>query len=192
MLAAAAGRIPVIVDGFIVAAAALLACSLDANVREYLIPSHRSREPGHMVALRALGLDPMFDLDLRLGEASGSGACNSLRRGGHPHGRRDEDLRRSRRFDRRRRFGRNVISRALEAIRYFTVLPLGRGTEQAPPGTELFVYLAPIGAVVGGLAGAAALGAGTFRAPRDRGRRRLRALDRTDRGAACRRFSGCE
>ena len=72
MLAAAAARIPVVIDGFIVAAAALVAQALEPNVQGYLIPSHRSREPGHIVALRALGLEPLFDLDLRLGEASGA------------------------------------------------------------------------------------------------------------------------
>ncbi|HEY1729359.1 MAG TPA: nicotinate-nucleotide--dimethylbenzimidazole phosphoribosyltransferase [Candidatus Baltobacteraceae bacterium] len=72
MLAAAASRTPVVVDGFIVTAAALLAKALDPNVASYLIASHRSREAGHTIALRALGLEPLLDLDMRLGEATGA------------------------------------------------------------------------------------------------------------------------
>ena len=59
-------------DGFIVAAAALLARAIAPTSIEYCIAAHRSRELGHAVALRALGLSPLFDLDLRLGEASGA------------------------------------------------------------------------------------------------------------------------
>jgi nicotinate-nucleotide--dimethylbenzimidazole phosphoribosyltransferase len=72
MLAAAEERVPVVLDGFIVAAAALLARGLDADVTAYLIASHLSKEPGHLVALRALRLEPLLDLDLRLGEATGA------------------------------------------------------------------------------------------------------------------------
>jgi len=72
MLAAAAARTPVVIDGFIVTAAALLARALDPNVSAYLIASHRSREAGHTIALRALGLEPLLDLDMRLGEATGA------------------------------------------------------------------------------------------------------------------------
>jgi nicotinate-nucleotide--dimethylbenzimidazole phosphoribosyltransferase len=72
MLAGAAEGIPVVLDGFIVTAAALLAQALDPNVTDYLIASHRSKEVGHHIALRALGLEPLFDLDMRLGEATGA------------------------------------------------------------------------------------------------------------------------
>lgn len=72
MLAAASGRIPILLDGFIVSAAALLAAKIDPNVLDYCIAAHRSRELGHGIALRGLGLVPLFDLDLRLGEASGA------------------------------------------------------------------------------------------------------------------------
>ncbi len=72
MLAAAARCIPVVVDGFICAAAALVACGLEAGVREYLIASHQSVEPGHQAILRHLGLKPIFNLDLRLGEGTGA------------------------------------------------------------------------------------------------------------------------
>jgi nicotinate-nucleotide--dimethylbenzimidazole phosphoribosyltransferase len=72
ILAAASHRIPILLDGFIVAAAALLADAADPNAIGYCIAAHRSREVGHAVALRHLGLVPLFDLDLRLGEGSGA------------------------------------------------------------------------------------------------------------------------
>jgi nicotinate-nucleotide--dimethylbenzimidazole phosphoribosyltransferase len=71
ILGAAARRCPVILDGLIATAAALLAVSLVPAVRAYLIAGHRSIEPGHSIALNALGLTPVLDLDLRLGEGSG-------------------------------------------------------------------------------------------------------------------------
>ena len=72
LLAAARERIPVLLDGFIVSAAALLAKAIDPESVGYCIASHRSRELGHAVALKALGLVPLLDLDLRLGEGSGA------------------------------------------------------------------------------------------------------------------------
>ncbi|MGZ3499656.1 MAG: nicotinate-nucleotide--dimethylbenzimidazole phosphoribosyltransferase [Vulcanimicrobiaceae bacterium] len=72
MLAAAARRTPIVLDGFIVAAAALLAQRIDPAVIGYCVASHRSRELGHAFVLRELGLQPLLDLDLRLGEASGA------------------------------------------------------------------------------------------------------------------------
>jgi nicotinate-nucleotide--dimethylbenzimidazole phosphoribosyltransferase len=72
MLAAAEARIPVVLDGFIVTAAALIAADIAPNVREYLIAAHRSQEPGHVIALETLHLEPLLDLDLRLGEATGA------------------------------------------------------------------------------------------------------------------------
>jgi nicotinate-nucleotide--dimethylbenzimidazole phosphoribosyltransferase len=72
MLAAAEARIPIVLDGFIVAAAALIAADIAPNVRDYFIAAHRSEEPGHGLALGALHLEPLLDLDLRLGEASGA------------------------------------------------------------------------------------------------------------------------
>jgi nicotinate-nucleotide--dimethylbenzimidazole phosphoribosyltransferase len=71
MLGAAARRCPVVLDGLIATAAALLAVGLVPAVREYLIAGHRSVEPGHTVALNALGLEPVLDLELRLGEGTG-------------------------------------------------------------------------------------------------------------------------
>lgn len=72
MLAAASARLPIVLDGFIVAAAALLAFRIEPNVAGYFIAAHRSQELGHALALDALGLQPLLDLDLRLGEASGA------------------------------------------------------------------------------------------------------------------------
>lgn len=65
-------RIVVLLDGFITGAAALAAIRIEPRVREVLIASHRSPEPGHVYALEALGLDPLLDLNLRLGEGSGA------------------------------------------------------------------------------------------------------------------------
>ncbi len=71
-LGAAARRIPVVVDGFISAAGALIAAALCPAVRPYLIASHLSVERGHGPVWEALGLRPLLDLDLRLGEGSGA------------------------------------------------------------------------------------------------------------------------
>ena len=72
LLAAAQRRIPVVLDGFIVAAAALIAHAIAPEAIGYCIAAHRSREPGHAVALQRLRLAPLLDLDLRLGEGSGA------------------------------------------------------------------------------------------------------------------------
>lgn len=69
---AAALRAPVVLDGFIATAAALVAAALAPAVRDYLFAAHRSQEPGHAVQLQHLGLTPLFDLGLRLGEGSGA------------------------------------------------------------------------------------------------------------------------
>lgn len=73
ILGAAAARIPVVLDGFIAGAAALIAVGLQPSCRDYLIASHRSVEEGHRVILDHLSLKPLLDFDLRLGE--GTGAC---------------------------------------------------------------------------------------------------------------------
>lgn len=72
ILAAAAHRRPVMVDGFISTAAAMIAVGLAPQVRPYLISAHRSQERGHRVMLEWLGLEPLLDLDLRLGEGTGA------------------------------------------------------------------------------------------------------------------------
>jgi nicotinate-nucleotide--dimethylbenzimidazole phosphoribosyltransferase len=71
-LGAAAERAVVVLDGFITGAAALVAARLDPAVTGYLVASHRSPEPGHGPVLEALGLEPLLDLGLRLGEGSGA------------------------------------------------------------------------------------------------------------------------
>jgi len=65
-------RVPVLLDGYAATVAALAAVRLDPAVAEVLIASHRSAEPGHRLALEELGLEPLLDLRLRLGEASGA------------------------------------------------------------------------------------------------------------------------
>jgi nicotinate-nucleotide--dimethylbenzimidazole phosphoribosyltransferase len=65
-------RIVVLLDGFITGAAALAAIAIEPTVRDVLIASHRSPEPGHAHVLESLGLEPLLDLGLRLGEGSGA------------------------------------------------------------------------------------------------------------------------
>jgi nicotinate-nucleotide--dimethylbenzimidazole phosphoribosyltransferase len=72
MLGAAAHRVPVLIDGFISGAAALLAAELCPAVRRYLIAAHVSVEIGHRVILERLELLPLVTLDLRLGEGTGA------------------------------------------------------------------------------------------------------------------------
>jgi len=72
MLAAAARSIPVVLDGFISGAAALIAYTLNPQVKDYLIASHLSTEHGHRVCLDHIGLQPLIDLNLRLGEGTGA------------------------------------------------------------------------------------------------------------------------
>ena len=72
MLAAASRRVPVLIDGFISTAAAMLAVQLAPQARPYLIAAHRSQENGHALMLAHLGLQPLLDLGLRLGEGSGA------------------------------------------------------------------------------------------------------------------------
>lgn len=69
---AAALGIPVVLDGFISTAAALVAVRCDSSVGDWLLASHASQERGHRRALAELGLTPLFDLGLRLGEGSGA------------------------------------------------------------------------------------------------------------------------
>lgn len=71
VLEAARSGTPVVLDGYAVGAAALAATRLDPLAAEHLIAGHRSAEPGHALVLAELGLEPLLDLRLRLGEASG-------------------------------------------------------------------------------------------------------------------------
>lgn len=77
-LAAAAARIPVVMDGMISGAAALVATAIAPDVRDYIVAGHRSVEPGHHTILEMLELEPLLDLRLRLGEGSGAALGLSL------------------------------------------------------------------------------------------------------------------
>ena len=72
MIAAAARRVPVVVDGFISTAAAMIAVGLAPDVINYLFCAHESVEIGHRAMHRHLGLSPLLDLELRLGEGTGA------------------------------------------------------------------------------------------------------------------------
>ena len=72
MLGAASHRIPVVIDGFISGAAALVATGLCPGVKEYLFASHLSAENGHRICLEHLGLQPILNLEMRLGEGTGA------------------------------------------------------------------------------------------------------------------------
>jgi nicotinate-nucleotide--dimethylbenzimidazole phosphoribosyltransferase len=72
ILGAASMKKPILVDGFISTAGALIAAHLAPLSREYMIASHRSMEKGHQIALDCLGKKPLLDLDLRLGEGTGA------------------------------------------------------------------------------------------------------------------------
>lgn len=70
-LGAAAMRRPILIDGFIASAAALIACRLKPETRNFMIASHGSAEPGSRAVLDALGLEPLLTLGMRLGEGTG-------------------------------------------------------------------------------------------------------------------------
>ncbi|MDI6758116.1 MAG: nicotinate-nucleotide--dimethylbenzimidazole phosphoribosyltransferase [Candidatus Omnitrophota bacterium] len=72
ILAAVAKRVPVVIDGFISGAAALIAYQLKPEVKDFIIASHCSVEKGHKIILDYLGLKPILNLDLRLGEGTGA------------------------------------------------------------------------------------------------------------------------
>jgi len=78
ILGAAAGAVPVVLDGFVTAAAALVAARLSPTLPPRLIASHRSTEPGHGVVLEELHLEPLLDLRMRLGEGSGAALALQL------------------------------------------------------------------------------------------------------------------
>ncbi len=78
ILGAAANRVPVMIDGFISGAAALIAVGLCPQVKDYLIAGHVSVEPGHKYLLDYLGLKPLLDLSMRLGEGTGAALAMAL------------------------------------------------------------------------------------------------------------------
>jgi nicotinate-nucleotide--dimethylbenzimidazole phosphoribosyltransferase len=71
-LACAARRMPVVMDGFISGASAVLACRICPEVVNYIIPSHGSAEPGAKVIMKELGMEPMLYMNMRLGEGTGA------------------------------------------------------------------------------------------------------------------------
>lgn len=71
ILAAASHKTPVVIDGFISGAAALVAFKIEPKVKDYMIAAHKSQEGGHKIILEHIGLRPLLDLDLRLGEGTG-------------------------------------------------------------------------------------------------------------------------
>jgi nicotinate-nucleotide--dimethylbenzimidazole phosphoribosyltransferase len=78
ILAAVAHRVPVVIDGFISGAAALVAYRLEPKTKDYMIAAHCSVEQGHRAALAYLGLKPVLDLNLRLGEGTGAALAMSI------------------------------------------------------------------------------------------------------------------
>jgi len=78
VLGCAANKIPVVVDGFISTAGALIASELHPNLRDYLFAAHESVEVGHRFMLERLGARPILDLDLRLGEGTGGALAMPL------------------------------------------------------------------------------------------------------------------
>ncbi|MBU3933809.1 MAG: nicotinate-nucleotide--dimethylbenzimidazole phosphoribosyltransferase [Candidatus Omnitrophica bacterium] len=78
ILSGASHRIPVVIDGFISGASALIAYHLEPKIKDYLIAAHCSVEQGHKIVLDYMGLKPLLDLDLRLGEGTGSALAISL------------------------------------------------------------------------------------------------------------------
>lgn len=87
MIGAAANRVPVVLDGYISTVAALLAVLIEPKVKDYLIASHASAEPGGKRASELLGIRPMLNMDMCLGEGSGAAlafplveaACNMMK-----------------------------------------------------------------------------------------------------------------
>ncbi|GAB7025778.1 nicotinate-nucleotide--dimethylbenzimidazole phosphoribosyltransferase [Geotalea toluenoxydans] len=78
ILGAAANRIPVVVDGFISTAGALIASELNPHVKDYMFAAHESVEIGHSFMLQHIGLKPILDLQLRLGEGTGAALAMGL------------------------------------------------------------------------------------------------------------------
>ncbi len=72
ILGSASRRVPVVLDGFISGAAALIAYKIAPQVKDYIIASHLSQEPGHKLVLEAMGMEPMLRMHMRLGEGTGA------------------------------------------------------------------------------------------------------------------------
>lgn len=79
-IAAAQAGLPILIDGFISSAAALVAVKHNPSVRDWMLFAHASAEPGHATMMQALAAKPLLDLGMRLGEGSGAGVAISLLR----------------------------------------------------------------------------------------------------------------
>ncbi len=82
VLGAAAQRIPIVIDGFISTAGALIAYAIEPSTKDYMFAAHNSVEKGHRLALQAMGLTPILDLGMRLGEGTGAALAMLLIEGG--------------------------------------------------------------------------------------------------------------
>lgn len=71
-IGAAVHRIPILIDGFISATAALVAVKIKPEVKNFIFPSHGSAEPGNKIIMKELGFEPMLNLEMRLGEGTGA------------------------------------------------------------------------------------------------------------------------
>ena len=80
VLGAAKAQLPIVIDGFISTSAAAAALAMAPQARDYCIFSHGSAEPGHKLVLEALGVSPLLDLGLRLGEGTGAALAMFLLR----------------------------------------------------------------------------------------------------------------
>jgi len=78
VLGCAANRIPVVIDGFISTAGALIASELNAHVKDYIFAAHQSVEIGHRFMLERIGVEPILDLRMRLGEGTGAALAMGL------------------------------------------------------------------------------------------------------------------
>lgn len=78
VLGGAACRVPVVVDGFISTAGALIACELNPTVKDYIFAAHQSVEIGHALIMERIGVEPILDLKLRLGEGTGAALAMGL------------------------------------------------------------------------------------------------------------------
>jgi len=78
VLGCAANAIPVVIDGFISTAGALIASELHPHVRDYIFAAHESVEIGHRFMLERIGARPILDLDFRLGEGTGAALAMGL------------------------------------------------------------------------------------------------------------------
>lgn len=82
IIGAAAHRVPVVIDGFISTAGALIAYCIEPKTKDYMFAAHKSVEIGHTAMLEKIGLRPILDLDLRLGEGTGAALAMLMIEGG--------------------------------------------------------------------------------------------------------------